>query len=182
MNLHKYHSSIKPLRKAIDALPVTPGSYALLLQLRQRERLAVGKLGIFDFLPGGYVYFGSARGSGGIRARLGRHLRGAGKLHWHIDFLRTSARVSGYFYLSDDVVAELPVRTRRSLECIWSQRCAQNRLFQLAAPGFGASDCINRCESHLYRFSERDVSTDAIRSMMADAVGVGSACIVGAFV
>ncbi|HIQ09546.1 MAG TPA: DUF123 domain-containing protein, partial [Anaerolineaceae bacterium] len=56
-------------------LPSTPGAYALALRLERPVGLRVGALGVWDFPEGVYVYLGSARGPGGIRARLGRHLR-----------------------------------------------------------------------------------------------------------
>lgn len=66
------------------------GAYLLILELGdpahfQRARVA-GSLP-----PGSYVYAGSARGAGGIAARLGRHFRRDKTVHWHIDELTVMA-------------------------------------------------------------------------------------------
>ena len=43
--------------------------------------------------PGCYVYAGSARGPGGIRARVRRHLRPDKTPHWHIDQVTAYAKL-----------------------------------------------------------------------------------------
>ena len=49
------------------------GTYALVLALDEAATLAVGKLGLFSFPPGYYLYIGSAhRGLGSTYERLGR--------------------------------------------------------------------------------------------------------------
>ena len=53
-------------------------------------RIRVGSLGTFTFLPGFYLYVGSARDPGGLRARIERHLRRDKAKRWHIDYLTTS--------------------------------------------------------------------------------------------
>ena len=132
------------LEQTIDHLPTFPGVYALVLTLGKSERLSVGRFGEVDLLPGTYVYFGSARGPGGIRARLGRHLQGDGKTHWHIDHLRAAANVDG--------VCWAVVESDQRWECEWTQ--AVGRLAGVSVPvaGFGASDCRSGCGAHLLRF------------------------------
>ena len=76
------------LESIIQSLPPGPGSYLLWLYLPQSQDLSIGKLGTFKFPAGEYIYLGSAHGPGGLRARLGRNLRGSGAVHWHIDGLR----------------------------------------------------------------------------------------------
>ena len=61
-----------------------PGCYSLVIELKQRKKIQVGKLGKGEFQPGTYVYTGSAMG--GLRARLLRHLSGTKKMRWHIDY------------------------------------------------------------------------------------------------
>ena len=63
--------------------PRGPGTYMLVLRLPKRRRLAVGRLGDFEFPAGYYLYAGSAQG--GLRGRVLRHLRADKKRHWHID-------------------------------------------------------------------------------------------------
>jgi Uri superfamily endonuclease len=130
-------------------IPRALGSYALHLRLTRSRLLTIGKLGTFDFPAGDYVYLGSAHGPGGLRARLGRHLRGEGALRWHVDYLRRVAEVIGYGYAAE------PRRDSRfpmPLECVWSQELAALSDAQIPIPGFGASDCRSGCAAHLVWF------------------------------
>lgn len=122
-----------------NALPDEPGTYAIGLRLARPARVTVGRLGRFAFRAGLYVYVGSARGPGGLRARLGRHLRQAAKPHWHIDTLRAVASVRGVLY----TMAPEP------LECVWAQRLSRVPGALIPVGGFGASDCRAGCEGHL---------------------------------
>lgn len=120
-------------------LPGDPGSYVLLLALRRNRRLSVGRLGVFSLRRGTYLYCGSARGPGGIRRRLARHLRTGGPLHWHIDSLLRAARPVAIAFVTGD----------SSWECGWSQGLGRQPNASFPIPGFGASDCLRRCPSHL---------------------------------
>jgi Uri superfamily endonuclease len=118
--------------KRAPAFPMPPTSYQLLIELRAPVRCTVGRLGTFDFPAGRYVYTGSARRA--FEARIGRHLAGAVKRHWHIDYLLA---VPGAW------VVEV-VRSRRA-------ECALNGATEVIAivPGFGSSDCRAGCDAHL---------------------------------
>ncbi|MEE8546413.1 MAG: GIY-YIG nuclease family protein [Alphaproteobacteria bacterium] len=117
-------------------LPAAPGAYALEIRLARTLKLPVAALGLPRLRPGRYVYLGSARGPGGLRARVGRHLK-AGKIErWHVDHLTARAGVAA-------------VVSRAG-----SSECAMVRAL-LAAPGvgvpvagFGSSDCRD-CPAHL---------------------------------
>jgi len=61
---------IPPKPKKTKSRPT--GSYALVLRLPSRRKIQVGKLGLFEFPRGHYIYLGSALG--GLDARVGRHL------------------------------------------------------------------------------------------------------------
>jgi Uri superfamily endonuclease len=129
----------------MKSLPAEPGTYALILRLSRPEILQVGRLGKFLFPDGNYVYLGSAFGPGGLRARLGRHLQGAGRPHWHIDSLRTVARVEGFIY----------ALARERLECRWSRLLSGRPGARIPVAGFGAGDCRGeplRCPAHLIAF------------------------------
>lgn len=115
------------------------GSYVLVLTLKRSRTLTIGRLGEVKLPAGEYAYAGSAFGSGGLRARLGRHLRGDGAKHWHIDTVRAVAEVRGCFYTVSD--------TR--LECAWSQALAATLGATIPVQGFGASDCRAGCAAHL---------------------------------
>ena len=129
-------SSGKNHMKKVDV----KGSYLLVLRLRSQQRIAVGRLGRFDFPPGYYVYMGSAQGPGGLGARLGRHLRAGKPCRWHIDYLREKAAVYGIW------IAAGP----ENREHCWAELLEKADAATVPVPGFGASDC--RCAAHLFHF------------------------------
>lgn len=134
--------------------PDRPGTYVLLLRLSQPSTITTGRLGHFRFSPGWYTYVGSARGPGGLAARLSRHLRVPKSLHWHLDYLRAEARPVEVWY------AVGPDRC----ECAWAQALVRLGGAALPVPGFGASDC--RCSAHLIHFDTRPRLT-----AFSDAIG-----------
>lgn len=107
-------------------------SYQLLIELAAPARVGIGKLGTFDFPAGRYVYTGSARRN--MEARIARHQRRDKPLRWHIDYLTS---------LPDCTVLE--VSRSAETECALNQATAGS----LPARGFGASDCVSGCGSHL---------------------------------
>ena len=129
----------------IHDLPASRGAYVLHLSVASAQRISVGRLGHYHFSAGDYFYVGSAHGAGGLRARIGRHLRGAGTRHWHIDYLRAIADVHEVFYTVTD----------ESLECAWSHALARLPRASIPAPHFGAGDCRSGCVAHLIAFPPR---------------------------
>jgi Uri superfamily endonuclease len=129
----------------VPDLPAAHGTYVLHLPLVKTCQLDIGRLGRQHFPHGHYFYVGSARGSGGLRARVGRHVRGDGTPHWHIDYLRAVAQVPNALY----TVTDIP------LECRWSQALAQLPQSFIPVPHFGASDCRSGCAAHLIAFPLR---------------------------
>ena len=117
-------------------IPGAPGVYLLLLSLPARAKLQIGRLRRIDFAPGLYGYTGSALGPGGLAARLNRHASGAGRRHWHIDYLLPHARLLGALARED------PQR----LECAWAAWAGGQA--QACIRGFGSSDCD--CLGHLF--------------------------------
>ncbi|MFQ5813686.1 MAG: DUF123 domain-containing protein [Anaerolineae bacterium] len=123
----------------------TKGTYVLVLQLKCREEITVGKLGTFAFPAGYYLYVGSALGPGGLEARLGRHRpstssghrRRDKKLRWHIDYLLEHAQL----------VEVWSAASTDKLECLWTQAARELPGSEIPVPGFGSSDCC--CPSHL---------------------------------
>jgi Uri superfamily endonuclease len=130
------------------ALPDLAGTYALSFSLREVVKVCIGRLGWLDFPAGEYIYLGSAQGPGGLRARLGRHLKGEGTTHWHIDYLRPHLKIRAVGYLLGSI----------NLECAWSQSLAALPAARLPAPGFGASDCTRCCPAHLITFPPGETS------------------------
>jgi Uri superfamily endonuclease len=126
-------------------LPASHGTYVLHLFVSHAQPIEVGRLGLQHLPIGDYFYIGSARGAGGLRARVGRHLRGAGPLRWHIDYLRAVAEVRDALY----TVTDTP------LECVWSQALAQLPDAFIPVPHFGSSDCRSGCAAHLVAFPRR---------------------------
>jgi Uri superfamily endonuclease len=107
-------------------------TYQLVLCLRETVRIQIGALGMFDFPAGYYLYTGSAKKN--LEARVRRHLRRNKKLRWHIDYL-----------LNPPEVQIVTVFYYAAPECVVNQKSAGSILI----PRFGASDCQNRCGSHL---------------------------------
>ncbi len=124
----------------VVVLEPRPGSYILWLQLTSRRTVAVGKLGEALFEPGTYGYVGSALGPGGVRARLGRHLRQEKRMRWHIDYLRAVATVRGAWVLYG--------KKRREHDL--AQALLGFPGHKIPLDGFGASDCS--CKTHLIGF------------------------------
>ncbi len=119
-----------------------PGTYALELTLPAPRSCTIGALGAWDFPAGHYIYVGSAWGSGGLAARLGRHLRGGRTRHWHVDYLRACAHPTAYC-----------LAPRARLECVWAAHLLALPFARVVVPRFGASDCT--CAAHLIYLGER---------------------------
>ena len=134
----------------IADLPALPGCYALVLRLDAETVLAVGKLGSFTFPLGDYVYVGSARGPGGLRARVRRHARADKRYHWHIDYLLAQACLRAYTHRQARLVDVHAVPGDERWECGWAATLLRLPGAAVIAPGFGASDC--RCPTHLVHF------------------------------
>lgn len=127
------------------AFPGDPGTYALILHLVRRREITVGRLGIFPFPGGTYVYVGSALGPGGLAGRLRHHTRPTTtpgwQATWHVDYLRRYAKIEAVAFIRDDI--------RR--EHHWAAALSQLHGAIIPASKFGASDC--RCPSHLFHLS-----------------------------
>jgi Uri superfamily endonuclease len=136
-------------------LPASPGAYLLELYLPEEVCLTVGSSGQANFSAGVMFYAGSAQGSGGLKARLGRHLQsgGARTLRWHIDYLRCAAQVRAFAYLASPQTTDVA-----RLECLWSQALARLPGSSVPLSGFGASDCAMGCPAHLIAFTGEEKS------------------------
>jgi len=116
------------------------GTYVIAFWLGSPRRVQVGRLGEFLFPAGWYLYVGSARGPGGLAARVRRHWRKAGdgkRLHWHVDHVRQVAVWAGAWTRSSG----------ERLECDWAARLSALEGARVVAAGLGASDC--KCTAHL---------------------------------
>ncbi len=118
-----------------------PGAYILWLDLDAAVDVPVQRL-TNPVLPAGrYAYCGSARGPGGLRARLDRHARPGRRPHWHIDHLLDRSRLLATLVVPDGD------------ECALTAFLEIDRRAFVPAPGFGSSDC-RTCESHLIGFRQ----------------------------
>jgi Uri superfamily endonuclease len=115
--------------------PAAPGAYALLVALDAPTLVHAGRRSAL-LPPGRYLYCGSAKGPGGLRARLGRHMRRGKTRRWHIDQLTEAGRVLGAFIVSGGDECAL---------------VAAHAPLPVPLDGFGSSDCP-RCRSHLLRW------------------------------
>ena len=137
----------------VRTLEPQPGSYVLWLLLPRACRLQVGRLGAADFESGFYAYVGSAFGPGGVRARLGRHLRVDKSERWHVDYLRAVSRVQCAWVSYEE----------KRYEHHWA--CCLAHLSGAVIPlrGFGSSDCD--CKTHLVGFERYPPVTEFKRNL-----------------
>ena len=113
-----------------------PGAYLLLIELAAPLALDIPRLDPATLAPGRYAYCGSAYGPGGLRARIGRHLRCDKVQRWHIDRLTAAGRVAG--------VRAVP----GGRECALLRDLLARPGVSVPVPGFGSSDC-RACPAHL---------------------------------
>ncbi len=127
-------------RDQLDRLGESKGAYALLLELAKNLTLDIARFDGRILNPGWYVYSGSAHGTGGLKARLGRHFKKNKTVHWHIDRLTVAATKLQALAVPEGDECELLVALLAQPE------------FNVVVPGFGSTDC-RRCSSHLLRLS-----------------------------
>lgn len=121
----------------LHAVPAAPGAYALAIRLDAPLSFARRALGQAT-LSGWVIYAGSARGPGGLRARLGRHFRPDKPVRWHVDELTNAAAALSALALPGGA------------ECAIVQSLIESGRFVPALAGFGSSDC-RTCPAHLLR-------------------------------
>jgi len=114
------------------------GVYIAVFYMARGRMVRAGRLGRFRLRQGVYFYVGSAQRN--MSARLDRHSRKDKVLRWHIDYLSVKAEMLGAVIIAGS----------RELECELAKKLG--RIFELAVPGFGASDC--RCGGHLFYVRE----------------------------
>jgi sugar fermentation stimulation protein A len=110
------------------------GVYIAVLYVAKSRAIRVGQLGLLRFRQGVYFYVGSAQRN--MLARLERHSKKEKALRWHVDYLSSKAEMLG----------AITIAGPRELECQFAKKLGG--IFELAVPGFGASDC--RCKGHLF--------------------------------
>ena len=137
----------------IDKITDKPGAYGFATRLSEPLALEIGKFDRVNLPKGIYFYGGSAYGPGGLKARLGRHIRPKSKLHWHIDHVTGTGKM----------IAAGVVIDGSECEMVDAALTLPGALIPL--PGFGSSDC-RHCASHLVKLKRiSDISK------IFDAVG-----------
>lgn len=126
------------------------GVYLLVISMEKAENISIGQLGGVHFNQGYYVYIGKAKND--IFKRINRHKRKRKKIHWHIDYLLTKARV----------IKDLPIITDKDIECLLGERLS--KISNGYIEGFGSSDC--KCKSHLYYFKENPLKNPKFIEMV----------------
>jgi len=129
-------TTVSSIRGGKDAPTDAPGAYLLVIDLAETVAFATAATGPVELPAGRYGYCGSARGAGGIGARVRRHLRRDKRMHWHVDRLTAAGRVVA--------VHAAPGGS----ECALLRRLLAVPGATIPAAGFGSSDC-RRCPAHL---------------------------------
>jgi sugar fermentation stimulation protein A len=129
------------------------GAYILVMKLKKKQRITVGKLPVTTFHPGFYLYVGKAKK--GLKARLNRHLSKDKRLFWHIDYFLQKAEMED-IWIKPDFFQECQVAGQ-----------IKNLLNDSQWPlkRFGSSDCV--CPSHLLFIAPNKVDLVSLREKLA---------------
>ena len=122
-----------------DGAPALPGAYAMAIELTDKAAVSLSGRSPIALPAGRYLYCGSAKGPGRLKARLSRHMRRGKSVRWHVDQLTERGLVIGsWIFPGGD-------------ECEGVQMCSY---LPMPIAGFGSSDCAT-CRSHLLQWSNR---------------------------
>ncbi|MCS7112016.1 MAG: GIY-YIG nuclease family protein [Ignisphaera sp.] len=123
------------------------GVYVLIFKVARDTAVRVGSLGTVQFPQGVYGYIGSARGAGGVRARILHHTRKVKRrLWWHIDYLTVLPYVTPLYVVYSG--------TSRDAESILAHQIGLSPCWSAHAEGFGSSDKSSSTHLYLCRCSE----------------------------
>lgn len=138
-------------------IPPLKGVYVLLLRLETPLKASIGFLGPVELPCGIYAYVGSARGPGGLRARVSRHLGKVKSLKWHIDYVTSSPQAKPE--------ALVYAETLEDIETPISVRLGESPCFKPSLKGFGSTD--KKSETHLFKCtcSLEDCIRNALRAL-----------------
>lgn len=119
-----------------DDIPAVAGAYVLAVDLTAPVALHIRATPPVHLPPGRYLYCGSAKGRGGLRARVAHHMRCGKSIHWHIDRLTEAGTVLGVWTFPGGDECDLVTALSH---------------LPAAVEGFGSTDC-RRCATHLLRW------------------------------
>ena len=114
------------------------GAYVIAIDLAEAVMVTLPGRSPTALTPGRYLYCGSAKGPGGLKARVSRHMRRRKAVRWHVDRLTARGRVAGGWIVPG------------GNECDLARMLAH---LPAPIPGFGSSDC-RICRSHLLRWPD----------------------------
>jgi sugar fermentation stimulation protein A len=126
------------------------GSYLLILYLKRRRIIRIGRLGDVSFRKGFYIYVGSAMAN--LSKRIDRHRHIRKQHHWHIDDLRAVAEFH----------AVLAIRSSARLECEIAN--AFSEIAEWTIDGFGSTDCS--CKTHLFGMSKDPLLSENFHKLL----------------
>lgn len=139
--------------------PKLKGSYVLVNRLLSEKVLKVGSLGSLGFATGFYFYCGSARGPGGLKARINHHLRPSPRPTWHFDYLKPYLKIEETWFLE----------TPDPYECRFVKSLAAIKNASQPVRGFGSQDCHSECISHLVYFPP-DIKVEEIFQLIKNDI------------
>ncbi len=114
------------------------GIYILIIHVKKKIKIKIGKLGYLEFKKGKYAYVGSAQNN--IKKRIKRHFSKHKKRFWHIDYLLLNKDVK----LKKAFWKKAKKREECRVACFLEN-------YEEPIKGFGCSDC--KCYSHLFRLN-----------------------------
>lgn len=118
------------------------GVYILVLELLDDVCLKIGRLGYVCLYKGIYGYVGSAKGSGGIEARIRHHMnKSKRRVWWHIDYITTHSKSAIRYAVC---ARTLDVGEEDIASSILKSSC-----WNMAVKGFGSTD--RKSITHLFR-------------------------------
>ena len=138
-------------------IPRVSGIYLLLILFLDNSKVNIGKFGDLVIRKGLYVYVGSAMGSGGLRARIGRHLKTNKKLKWHIDYILSdkNSRIVGIIFS----------RTSKKMESDMAE-CLIKHGFKSIAPYLGATDYRYKKDKNYSHFLSIPIFKDHLETII----------------
>lgn len=139
---------------------IAKGLYILVIEVAKDICIDIGSLGYICLPTGIYGYVGSAKGFGGIEARIKHHLNKRKKrCWWHIDYLtiRDDVKICCTIFAEtvnlgeEDVVIEM----------------LKNSCWEVAVRRFGSTD--KRSLSHLFRCRcSYDLCVESLKNVFAN--------------
>jgi Uri superfamily endonuclease len=130
----------------VKILDAKKGSYCIIMRLKYDKKIRIGKLGVFDFPEGFYVYVGSAMKN--LEQRILRHYSALKKKKWHVD----------YFLESAEIIKFIVFPSNKKQECKITKILLDDGT--IIAEKFGSTDC--KCKTHLIYFVTKKELSKAI--------------------